>query len=174
MSDFLKDETTSIHRDGAFAAGFYGARAPVSADDAWALIGDWAGILKISGDEVLSVSATGNGNTPGATRTLTLSDKLGGGDIVEVLEEHDDQRRRYSYAMIDTAGTPWSRYCGTLQVEACGPEESLLTYTCRLIPIGQSHEDAIAASIESAAAFFKETVKVAKAAKSGAQPGDLK
>ncbi len=107
-----------------------------SPDEVWKLIGgfndlpDWLPpIEKSTLDEA------------GKIRHLSLA---GGGEIVELLEEHNDEERYYRYSIIDSP-LPLSNYVATLRVHAQGGgAHSIVDWSSNFNADGAPDEEAIA------------------------------
>jgi hypothetical protein len=65
----------------------------------------------------VAASPADRGNAVGSVRTLALK---GGGEIVEALESHSDEQRRFSYRAKDGGALPVSNYSATIQVSGEG------------------------------------------------------
>jgi hypothetical protein len=98
-------------------------RLPVSADEAWAIVGD-LGSNVIGAGMVERVEVSGSGT--GAIRTFHLP---GGARVIERIESYDAAGRRYVYRIIDSGPLPMARYVGMAEVTPAGPEACLLSWS---------------------------------------------
>ncbi len=151
----ILDYRTETCREGLYATGFAGARITAPADAVWSLINDWSGQQRLMPNEILSVTTDGDGTRPGDTRTLQVSEEFLPHPVTEVLELCDAPRRRYAYSVQDGGGTPWARYYGEFEVLANGPEECLVSYVCKFIPLTGDHLEAAEASVSSCETMFE-------------------
>ena len=109
-------------------------KAPVSA--VWAALGDFAGIQ--AGGPIESVAYEGEG--VGMIRTI----RMGGGDVVERLEEHNEAGRRFTYAIInDDSPLPFTGYAATVQLGDNGDDTTTVIWTGTFEPRGVPEADAI-------------------------------
>ncbi len=109
----------------------------VPADEVWKLIGgfnalaDWHPAIEKSETE---------GEGQGSVRTLSL---VGGGTIVERLEQVDDNERLYSYSIVDSP-LPVSDYVSTIRVRDEGDgTATLVEWSSEFAPAGVPESDAM-------------------------------
>ena len=141
------------------ATGMAGHRAtvaivhqlPCPAEATWAVVGDW-GNQEVGAGFVERVEISGR--ETGATRTLILRSELGGGQVVERLEEHDDLRMTYRYALVDYGAAPWAGYSGRFTVAGAGPDRSTVLFEAEMVPVGVTAEQATGLSISNMRAYF--------------------
>lgn len=86
-----------------------------SPTDIWSLIGDFDRLD--SWHPAIAASETVQEGTT-KIRHLTLGD---GSKIVERLDSHDDDSRRYTYTILDAGPVPVRNYQSTLEVSGDGP-----------------------------------------------------
>ena len=65
----------------------------------------------------VAASPADKGNTVGSVRTIALK---GGGELVETLESHSEEQKKYSYRAKDGGALPVSNYTSAIQVSAEG------------------------------------------------------
>jgi len=108
-----------------------------SADQVWKVIGGF-GTLDTWHPGVVKEVMTGSGTRPGDTRVLTLQN---GGTVTEVLVDHDDHNRKYSYT-IKQSPLPVSQYLSTLKVLPMGKDLARVvwsaTFNARGVPDKQA------------------------------------
>jgi|GEM_PF-4745147 len=138
-------------RDGAHATTYMAMVMNADADTVWKIVGDWDlsempsaffKDVKISGRDV------------GDLRTITFKDEYNAPPVVERLESLDPIARVYTYSLIDSGGLPWADYSGKLSVQGYGPDQSIVLYESRMIPVGQNHAEASSLSVENNSAWF--------------------
>ncbi len=109
-------------------------KAPVA--DVWAQLGNFAGVQV--GGPVESVEFEGEGE--GMTRSIGM----GGGVIVERLEEHNEAARRFTYTIINgDSPLPFSDYAATVQLGDNGDDTTTVIWTGTFQPHGVPEADAI-------------------------------
>jgi len=108
-----------------------------SADSVWRLIrgfgdlADWAaGIQKCE--------VTGEG--VGAVRKLAMP---GGLTLSERLESYDEQRRSFSYSMVEPLALPLKNYLSTVSVREDGPDRCTLDWSGSFEPAGAPEEQLV-------------------------------
>jgi hypothetical protein len=104
---------------------------PASADDVWAVIGDFNGLARWNAGVARS-----DLSHEGKRRTLTL--KVGG-TVVEDLIDYDWAGRRCSYSIVESA-VPAERHKATLSVIHRGPGRCTVNWTCEFYPKGADLE----------------------------------
>lgn len=102
---------------------------PVSADRAWALIGQPSSISQWH-------PAITESPVEGSKRSCTLAD---GARIEEEIREHDDQKRSYTY-VITGGPLPVKDYASTLQVKAVGEEACLVEWAASFEALAPANE----------------------------------
>lgn len=108
--------------------------APV--DAVWSRIADFGGVQ--AGGPIESVAFEGEG--VGMTRTLGM----GGGQVVERLEFHDEAKRRFTYAIInDDSPLPFADYEATVQLGDNGDGTTTVIWTGTFDPKGIPEADAV-------------------------------
>lgn len=95
----------------------------VSADKAWAVIGDFGGLTKFMGGPNMKLELKGSPTDAGTTRTLSMGN---GFSITEALVNYDAKKRSYSYIAINGGGSV-KNYLSTLHVEPTGKN------TCKVV-----------------------------------------
>jgi len=65
----------------------------------------------------VAASPTDKGNAVGSVRTIALK---GGGELIETLEGHSEEQKKYSYRAKDGGALPVSNYSSTIQVTGEG------------------------------------------------------
>ena len=75
----------------------------------------------------------------GSMRRLSL---VGGGTIVEKLEKKDDNKRLYSYSIVDSP-LPVANYVATIQVTDLGNGKTRVEWSGEFRPSGASETDAV-------------------------------
>lgn len=95
------------------------AELGVTADEAWALVGDFVGFIEAIG---LPVESEGEG--VGALRTISS----GPAPVVERLAERHEDAKRIVYSIV-SGPPPVVNYRSTIQVAAAGADRSVLTWT---------------------------------------------
>lgn len=109
-------------------------KAPVA--DVWAQLGNFAGVQV--GGPVESVDFEGEG--VGMIRTIGM----GGGQVVERLEEHNEAARRFTYAIInDDSPLPFTGYAATVQLGDNGDNTTTVIWTGTFEPRGIPDADAV-------------------------------
>ena len=93
----------------------------VSADKAWAVIGDFGGLTKFMGGGNMKLELKGTATDAGSTRTLSMDN---GFSITEALVDYDAKNRSYSYIAINGGGSvknylPPSRSRGSMLYQRC-------------------------------------------------------
>jgi hypothetical protein len=101
----------------------------------WAVMGDFGG-LKVGGP-ITSFSTQGKG--VGMVRTIGM----GGGAVVERLDEFDAAKMVYTYSITnEDCLLPVSGYSATVQITAKGADKCNVTWTGTFRPRGASEADA--------------------------------
>jgi hypothetical protein len=107
-----------------------------SPDEAWALVGDFAGLV---GWFPAVVNSVVEGSGIGALRYLTMPD---GNQLTERQEARDDTARYYEYAAIAGA-LPCTEYLSRLAVTPAG-NGARITWTAQFLPLKDAPVDAVA------------------------------
>lgn len=107
-----------------------------SPDEAWALVGDFAGLV---GWFPAVVNSVVEGSGIGALRYLTMPD---GNQLTERQEARDDTARYYEYAAIAGA-LPCTEYLSRLAVTPAG-NGAQITWTASFLPLKDAPVDAVA------------------------------
>lgn len=108
--------------------------APV--DAVWGKIANFTGIQV--GGPIESVAYEGEG--VGTIRTLGM----GGGEVVERLEVHNEAARRFTYVILnDDSPLPFTGYEATVQLGDNGDGTTTVIWTGTFEPDGASEEDAV-------------------------------
>jgi hypothetical protein len=108
--------------------------APVSA--VWEQLSNFAGIQ--AGGPIESVSFEGEG--VGMTRSIGM----GGGIIMERLEEHNEAARRFSYSILnDDSPLPFTGYAATVQLGDNGDDTTTVIWTGTFEPRGIPEAEAV-------------------------------
>jgi hypothetical protein len=102
---------------------------PVSADRAWALIGQPGSISQWH-------PAITQSPVEGSKRSCTLAD---GAQIEEEIREHDDQKRSYTY-VITGGPLPVKDYASTLKVEAVGVDNCRIEWAASFEALAPADE----------------------------------
>ncbi len=106
------------------------------ADAVWGQLSNFAGI-KVGGP-IEAVSYEGEG--VGMIRSISM----GGGLVVERLEEHDAGQRRFTYSIInEDCPLPFSNYSATVQISDDGDNTSTVEWTGTFDAKGVPEADAI-------------------------------
>lgn len=121
-----------------------------SADKVWKVIGGF-GTLDTWHPGVVKEIMTGSGTRPGDTRVLTLKN---GGTVTEVLVDHDDQNRKYSYT-IKQSPLPVSQYLSTLKVLPMGKDMARVVWSATFNAKGVPDKEAMDAVRGIYASGFK-------------------
>ncbi len=125
--------------------------APVSA--VWAQLGNFAGIRV--GGAVESVRYDGEGE--GMVRTIGM----GGGEVVERLDTHDEAARRFSYSILnDDSPLPFTGYQAAVQLGDNGDGTTTVIWTGTFQARGVPEADAI----KVATGIYAGAIKGARAA----------
>lgn len=104
-----------------------------SADEVWALVGDFDGFV-----EALGVPVTAEGDDGvGQVRKI----EMGGATTVERCESLDPASRTISYSVV-SGPLPVQDYLATMQVHDSGEGRSRVTWDARFEPAGMSEDDA--------------------------------
>ena len=106
-------------------------------DKAWALVGDFAGLVGWFPAVVKSVV---EGSGVGALRHLTMPD---GNQLTERQETRDDAARSYEYAAIAGA-LPCTDYRSRLSVTAAAGSGAKITWSAQFVPLPDAPVDAVA------------------------------
>ena len=123
-----------------------------SADAVWAALSDFAGIKP--GGPIEAVRYEGEG--VGMIRHLTM----GGGQVVERLEEHDATRRTFTYAIInDDCPLPFSNYSATVNITDDGDDTCTVDWTGTFDAVGDEE-----AAIGTATGIYAGAIKGARMA----------
>jgi len=104
-----------------------------SADEVWALVSDFVGLIA-----ALGLPVQGEGEGVGAVRTLSNPK----GDIVERLEALDNDNRTLTYALVQPGPMPVRDYTSTMTVEADGAGRSVVVWTADFEADGAPDEKA--------------------------------
>ena len=104
---------------------------PVSPSEIWRMIGEFNALAQWHPGVAKSVLEEG-----GKIRRLSL---VGGGEIVELLESHDDGGKTYSYSIVESP-LPVKNYHATLKVEQNAEGRSQITWSSDFDPVGSSEE----------------------------------
>ena len=106
---------------------------PAGIDEAWRLVGDFAGMVRALG---APVEVEGEGI--GQTRSITMGDSV----TVERLEERDEAARRLVYSIV-SAPFPLVDYLSTMQLRAAGPDRTHLQWSSTFgVAPGATEEEA--------------------------------
>ncbi|MEM7078993.1 MAG: SRPBCC family protein [Pseudomonadota bacterium] len=125
-------------------------------DAVWAALGNFAGIQ--AGGPIDAVSYDGEG--VGMTRKLTM----GGSDIVERLEVHDEASHTFTYAIInDDCPLPFADYSATVLMTDNGDGSTTVDWTGTFEPKGVPEEEAVTV----ATGIYAGAIKGAKLALEG-------
>lgn len=108
----------------------------MSADEVWQMIGQFNALP--DWHPAVSSSKLEDG---GRIRRLSL---LGGGEIVERLEQIDDEDRLYRYSII-SGPLPVANYTATLRVKEDGKGKAVVEWTGEFDPSGVTETDATSA-----------------------------
>jgi Polyketide cyclase / dehydrase and lipid transport len=120
-------------RENAMANVDMSITLPASAAAVWDAIGDFDGLHRWHP----AVASSERGEEKGSrVRRLSLQ---GGGQIVEVLEGHDDRGRKYSYAIL-SGPLPVSSYRSELAVREDGADRCTVEWSSRFDPVGGEKE----------------------------------
>lgn len=96
----------------------------VSADKAWAVVGDFGGLTKfMGGGGNMKLELKGSPTDAGSTRTLSMGN---GFSITEALVDYDAKNRSYKYIAINGGGSV-KNYLSTLHIEPTGKN------TCKVV-----------------------------------------
>lgn len=116
---------------------FAGFRLGAPAEQVWALV-NWTGVTALCDGGLFfkAVRFSTNESRAGAKRFFTPQDA--GPEIVELLLHYDDALRLYGYRVIDAGALPLADYEGRVCVTPGGPNECLLSFAARGIPVGIS------------------------------------
>ena len=107
-----------------------------TADQVFAVIGDFAGLEK--NEMIKDFTVTGSG--VGAVRSITLTN---GGVIEERLEKHDAKARTFTYAIInEQTALPVAKYVSTVVVSAVDANSSRINWSSDFEPVGISEAQA--------------------------------
>lgn len=135
---------------------FAGFRIGAPAERVWALV-NWTGVTALSDGGTFFKAIRFGSSEPrtGARRYFTPA--AGGPELQELLLDYDDELRVYRYRVVDAGAFPLADYEGRVSVTAAGPDECLLSFSARGIPVGiteqqfrnfyQTAESQIAAAI---------------------------
>jgi hypothetical protein len=104
---------------------------PASADDVWAVVGDFNGLARWNAGVARS-----DLSHEGKRRTLTLK---AGGTVVEDLLEYDWAGRRCTYRIVESA-VPAEQHKATISVVDRGPGRCTVHWTCEFYPKGADLE----------------------------------
>ena len=107
-----------------------------SPDKAWALVGDFAGLV---GWFPAVTKSTVEGSGVGALRYLTMPD---GNQLTERQETRDDAARYYEYAAIAGA-LPCTDYLSRLSVSPAG-SGARITWSAQFVPLADAPMDPVA------------------------------
>ncbi len=106
------------------------------AADVWGILSDFGGLEP---NEMIA-GCTLAGEGVGAVRTIAL---VGGGEIVERLESHDDKARVFSYSIINDCPLPVKNYVSTVKVSDSGAGKSTVDWSSTFEPAGAPEADVI-------------------------------
>ncbi|HEY5757237.1 MAG TPA: SRPBCC family protein [Steroidobacter sp.] len=114
---------------------FAGFRLGAPAARVWSLI-NWTGVVALSGADTFFSAMRLSSSEPcvGARRYFTPAQ--GGPEIEELLLHYDEQLRVYTYRVVDAGTLPLADYEGRVCVTAAGPDQCLLSFSARGIPVG--------------------------------------
>jgi hypothetical protein len=98
---------------------------PASADDVWAVVGDFNGLARWNAGVLRS-----DLSNEGQRRTLTLKT---GGSVIEDLIDYDWAARRCSYRIVESA-VPVLQHKATLSVADRGPGRCTVHWSCEFYP----------------------------------------
>ncbi len=115
-----------------------------SADEVWAIVGDF-GNDRLTGGYVDRVEVRGEG--VGAERIYHLVPGLGGGQVIERLEEYNKEDRSYQYRMTDNGPIGWTGYTGRITVTPAGLGRSAILFQINMTPITMRGEEAVGISL---------------------------
>lgn len=123
----------------------------MGADELWKLIGQFNALP--DWHPAVSTSKLEDG---GRVRRLTL---LGGGEIVERLEQIDEGDRLYRYSIV-SGPLPVANYTATLRVKEDSKGKSVVEWTSEFEPAGTSEPNAVAAIQDVYKAGFENLKKM--------------
>ena len=109
------------------------AEVGASADEVWALVGDFGGFV-----EALGAPVTVDGE-PGVGQLRSI--EMGGATTVERVESLDPVSRTISYS-VQSGPLPVQDYLATMQVHDAGADRTRVTWEARFQPAGMPEEDA--------------------------------
>lgn len=104
------------------------------ADEVWALVGDFAGVLV-----ALGVPVVADGNEVGAVRRISGP----GGEMVERLEALDHVARLLTYRMLEAGALPVANYVSSMHVSEAGDGRCRLTWEATFDAAGVDDEQAV-------------------------------
>lgn len=116
---------------------FAGFRLGAPAERVWALV-NWTGVTALCDGGAFFKAVRFNSKEPsvGTKRYFTPTD--GGPEIEELLLHYDESLRVYGYRVTDAGAFPLADYEGRVCVTPGGPNECLLSFAARGIPVGIS------------------------------------
>ena len=89
---------------------------------------------------------------------------MGGGKVVERLDEHNEAARRFSYSIInDDSPLPFTGYSATVQLGDNGDNTTIVIWTGTFQPRGVPEEDAV----RTATGIYAGAIKGARMALEG-------
>ncbi|MCW2528759.1 MAG: polyketide cyclase / dehydrase and lipid transport family protein [Pseudonocardiales bacterium] len=104
-----------------------------SPDEAWRLIGDFAGLL-----EAMGVPVTSDGKSVGAIRKVGAN-----GEMIEQLTALDDDARSLTYVLLEPGLLPVQNYVSTMQVSEAADGRSTFTWSADFEAAGVDDETAL-------------------------------
>jgi len=107
-----------------------------SAADVWRIISDFAGVE--TNEMIASCTVVGEG--VGAVRTIGL---VGGGDVIERLESHDDSALVFSYAIINESPLPVKNYLSTVKVADAEAGSATINWSSTFEAAGAPEADVV-------------------------------
>jgi hypothetical protein len=118
---------------------FAGFRIGASAQRVWSLV-NWTGAVALAGCGTFFSALRLSSSEPrvGSRRYFTPAE--GGPELEEVLLHYDEQLRLYTYRVLDAGAFPLADYEGRVCVTAGGPDQCLLSFAARGIPVGITEE----------------------------------
>lgn len=112
-------------------------RIAVSAERVWAMISTSEIRDFVTGTYIQGVSVEGDG--PGAILTITMNS---GVVLKERIDGLDPVEREYSYSVVDSGPLDYAYCTGTMRVQPCGPNESILSARSSFIVVDGAEDRA--------------------------------